>query len=275
MKCWKPLIRQTAMPSLFLREHRLWLRRKAKSFGRQAVWKRLGRLFKLEYSTSWTCGIIYPVGHPERNVPDFAELTGQRPQRLESWRFVLRRRKWQSIQPIVKRFSLSIIDELARWRHCLAAGNGGDLNLAKARSEEVKTMSASKCWRRKAWDSLDWVLADSADAKTSPRPQIHELAIARLTRSIAAKNGIAVTLVFFKQTSRCGKCLPSWWTPVPSSRTIIVWRFVFVMPQNEYGCENPVGQLCGRKSKSATNWFEALGDAVRTSFGLYLLLAIW
>lgn len=65
---------------------------------------------------------------------------GSNPEDLKAAAEVLK-----SIRPDVKRFSPSIIDELARGDICLAASNGGDLNLAKARSEEVKTTSASKC----------------------------------------------------------------------------------------------------------------------------------
>ena len=45
----------------------------------------------------------------------------------------------QTIRPDIKRFSPSVIDELARGDVCLAAGNGGDLNMAKARAEDVKS----------------------------------------------------------------------------------------------------------------------------------------
>ena len=44
----------------------------------------------------------------------------------------------QAIRPDVKRFSPSVIDELARGDVCLAAGNGGDLNLAKARGKRTQ-----------------------------------------------------------------------------------------------------------------------------------------
>lgn len=43
----------------------------------------------------------------------------------------------RAIRPDIKRFSASVIDELARGEVCLTAGNGGDLNMAKARAEEV------------------------------------------------------------------------------------------------------------------------------------------
>ena len=97
----------------------------------------------------------------------------------------------KSIRPDVKRFSPSIIDELARGDICLAAGNGGDLNLAKARSEEVKNNVGIEVLTPKGmgfWIE-SWLIP--ADAKNIVNA--HKYINYTLDPEVAAKNGIAVT----------------------------------------------------------------------------------
>lgn len=97
----------------------------------------------------------------------------------------------QAIRPDIKRFSASYIDELARGDICLVAGNGGDLNMAKARSEEVKNNVGIEVLTPKGmgfWVE-SWVIP--ADAKNVLNA--HKYINYTLDPEIAAKNGAAVT----------------------------------------------------------------------------------
>lgn len=101
-------------------------------------------LFKPEYTNKLkSCGIAL-WDTPSEMFPILLNYLGKDPKGSNPEDLKAAAEVLKSIRPDVKRFSPSIIDELARGDICLAAGNGGDLNLAKARSEEVKTMSASK-----------------------------------------------------------------------------------------------------------------------------------
>ena len=97
----------------------------------------------------------------------------------------------QAIRPDVKRFSASYIDELARGDICLVAGNGGDLNLAKARSEEVKNNVGIEVLTPKGmgfWVE-SWVIPKDAKNVANAHKYINYT----LDPEVAAKNGAAVT----------------------------------------------------------------------------------
>ena len=97
----------------------------------------------------------------------------------------------RAVRPDVKRFSPSVIDELARGDVCLAAGNGGDLNMAKARSEEVKNNIGIEVLTPKGmgfWIE-SWLIP--ADAKNVANA--HKYINYTLDAEVAAKNGNFVT----------------------------------------------------------------------------------
>ena len=95
-------------------------------------------LFKPEYTNKLkSCGIAL-WDTPSEMFPILLNYLGKDPKGSNPEDLKAAAEVLKTIRPDVKRFSPSIIDELARGDICLAAGNGGDLNLAKARSEEVK-----------------------------------------------------------------------------------------------------------------------------------------
>ena len=95
-------------------------------------------LFKPEYTNKLkSCGIAL-WDTPSEMFPIVLNYLGKDPKGSNPADIKAAAEVLKAIRPDVKRFSPSIIDELARGEICLAAGNGGDLNLAKARSEEVK-----------------------------------------------------------------------------------------------------------------------------------------
>ena len=92
--------------------------------------------------------------------------------------------------PLVLNY-LGNIDELARGDICLVAGNGGDLNMAKARSEEVKNNVGIDVLAPKGmgfWVE-SWVIP--ADAKNVANA--HKYINYTLDPDVAAKNAAAVT----------------------------------------------------------------------------------
>lgn len=94
-------------------------------------------LFKPEYTAKLKgCGIalwnspseVYPI------VLNYLgkDPSGKTPEDIQAANEVL-----QKVRPDIKMFADSLIDNLARGDICLAIGNGGDLNMAKKRAEEV------------------------------------------------------------------------------------------------------------------------------------------
>lgn len=94
-------------------------------------------LFKPEYTSKLKqCGISL-WDTPSEMFPIILNYLGKdpagaSPDDIKAAADVLR-----AIRPDIKRFSPSVIDELARGEVCLTAGNGGDLNISKTRAEEV------------------------------------------------------------------------------------------------------------------------------------------
>ncbi|QMT33723.1 extracellular solute-binding protein [Conchiformibius steedae DSM 2580] len=97
----------------------------------------------------------------------------------------------QAIRPDVKQFSASYIDSLARGDFCLVAGNGGDLNMAKKRSEEVKSNVGIEVLTPKGmgfWVE-SWVIPKDAKNVANAHKYINYT----LDPEIAAKNALEVT----------------------------------------------------------------------------------
>ena len=148
-------------------------------------------LFKPEYTNKLkSCGIAL-WDTPSEMFPILLNYLGKDPKGSNPEDLKAAAEVLKSIRPDVKRFSPSIIDELARGDICLAAGNGGDLNLAKARSEEVKNNVGIEVLTPKGmgfWIE-SWLIP--ADAKNIANA--HKYINYTLDPEVAAKNGIAVT----------------------------------------------------------------------------------
>lgn len=94
-------------------------------------------LFKPEYTNKLkSCGIAL-WDTPSEMFPIVLNYLGKDPAGTNAADIDAAADVLKAIRPDVKRFSPSVIDELARGDICLAAGNGGDLNMAKKRSEEA------------------------------------------------------------------------------------------------------------------------------------------
>ncbi|WP_066569335.1 extracellular solute-binding protein [Snodgrassella sp. CFCC 13594] len=94
-------------------------------------------LFKPEYTHKLkSCGIVL-WDTPSEMFPIVLHYLGKDPQGNHPDDLKAAAAILQNIRPDITRFSPSVIDELARGDVCLAAGNGGDLNMAKMRAEEV------------------------------------------------------------------------------------------------------------------------------------------
>ena len=148
-------------------------------------------LFKPEYTNKLkSCGIAL-WDTPSEMFPILLNYLGKDPKGSNPEDLKAAAEVLKTIRPDVKRFSPSIIDELARGDICLAAGNGGDLNLAKARSEEVKNNVGIEVLTPKGmgfWIE-SWLIP--ADAKNVVNA--HKYINYTLDPEVAAKNGIAVT----------------------------------------------------------------------------------
>ena len=144
-------------------------------------------LFKPEYTNKLkSCGIAL-WDTPSEMFPIVLNYLGKDPKGSNPADIKAAAEVLKAIRPDVKRFSPSIIDELARGEICLAAGNGGDLNLAKARSEEVKNNVGIEVLTPKGMGF--WLIP--ADAKNIANA--HKYINYTLDPEVAAKNGIAVT----------------------------------------------------------------------------------
>jgi len=148
-------------------------------------------LFKPEYTNKLkSCGIAL-WDTPSEMFPILLNYLGKDPKGSNPEDLKAAAEVLKTIRPDVKRFSPSIIDELARGDICLAAGNGGDLNLAKARSEEVKNNVGIEVLTPKGmgfWIE-SWLIP--ADAKNVVNA--HKYINYTLQPEIAARNGNFVT----------------------------------------------------------------------------------
>lgn len=148
-------------------------------------------LFKPEYTNKLkSCGIAL-WDTPSEMFPIVLNYIGKDPKGTNPADIDAAAAVLQAIRPDVKRFSPSVIDELARGDICLAAGNGGDLNMAKARSEEVKNNVGVEVLTPKGmgiWVE-SWVIPKDAKNVANAHKYINYT----LDPEIAAKNGNAVT----------------------------------------------------------------------------------
>lgn len=148
-------------------------------------------MFKPEYTHKLkSCGIAL-WDTPSEMFPLVLNYLGKDPRGTNPADIEAAAAVLQAIRPDVKRFSASYIDELARGDICLVAGNGGDLNMAKARSEEVKNNVGIDVLAPKGmgfWVE-SWVIP--ADAKNVANA--HKYINYTLDPEVAAKNAAAVT----------------------------------------------------------------------------------
>lgn len=148
-------------------------------------------LFKPEYTHKLkSCGIAL-WDTPSEMFPLVLKYMGKDPSSSNSEDIKAAAALLESIRPDVKRFSASFIDELARGDICLTAGNGGDLNMAKARSEEVKNNVGIEVLTPKGmgfWVE-SWVIPKDAENVVNAHKYINYT----LDPEVAAKNGNFVT----------------------------------------------------------------------------------
>jgi len=148
-------------------------------------------LFKPEYTNKLkSCGIAL-WDTPSEMFPIVLNYLGKDPKGSNPADIKAAAEVLKAIRPDVKRFSPSIIDELARGEICLAAGNGGGLNLAKARPAEVEKNVGIEVLTPKGmgfWIE-SWLIP--VDAKNVANA--HKYIDYTLDPEVAAKNGIAVT----------------------------------------------------------------------------------
>lgn len=148
-------------------------------------------LFKPEYTNKLkSCGIAL-WDTPSEMFPIVLNYLGKDPKGVNPADIDAAYEVLKNIRPDVKRFSASYIDELARGDICLVAGNGGDLNLAKARSEEVKSNVGIEVLTPKGmgvWVE-SWVIPKDAKNVLNAHKYINYT----LEPEIATKNGNAVT----------------------------------------------------------------------------------
>lgn len=148
-------------------------------------------LFKPEYTAKLKgCGIAL-WDTPSEMFPIVLNYLGKDPAGSNPADIDAAAEVLKSIRGDVKRFSPSVIDELARGDVCLAAGNGGDLNMAKKRSEEVGSSVGIEVLTPKGmgfWIE-SWLIP--ADAKNVANA--HKYIDWTLQPEIAARNGNFVT----------------------------------------------------------------------------------
>ena len=148
-------------------------------------------MFKPEYTNKLKqCGIAL-WDTPSEMFPIVLKYLGKDPKGSNPEDIKAAAEVIKAIRPDIKRYSPSIIDELARGDICLAAGNGGDLNMAKARSEEAGSKVGIEVLTPKGmgfWVE-SWVIPK--DAKNVANA--HKYINSTLDPEVAAKNAAAVT----------------------------------------------------------------------------------
>lgn len=148
-------------------------------------------LFKPEYTNKLKqCGIAL-WDTPSEMFPIVLKYLGKDPKGTSPEDIQAAAEVIKAIRPDIKRYSPSIIDELARGDICLAAGNGGDLNMAKARSEEAGSKVGIEVLTPKGmgfWVE-SWVIPKDAKNVANAHKYINYT----LDPEVAAKNAAAVT----------------------------------------------------------------------------------
>ena len=148
-------------------------------------------MFKPEYTNKLkSCGIAM-WDTPSEMFPIVLNYIGKDPKGTSPADIDAAAAVLQAVRPDVKKFSASYIDEMARGEICLVAGNGGDLNLAKARSEEVGNNAGIEVLTPKGmgfWVE-SWVIPKDAKNVVNAHKYINYT----LDPEVAAKNGNAVT----------------------------------------------------------------------------------
>ncbi|ULJ68948.1 extracellular solute-binding protein [Wielerella bovis] len=148
-------------------------------------------LFKPEYTSKLkSCGVVL-WDSPSEIFPIVLNYIGKDPKGTNPADIEEAAKVLQGIRGDIKQFKASYIDDLANGNICLTAGNGGDLNLAKARSEEAKNNVGIEVLTPKGmgfWVE-SWVIPkDAANVANA-----HKYINYTLDPEIAAKNGNAVT----------------------------------------------------------------------------------
>ena len=148
-------------------------------------------MFKPEYTNKLkSCGVAL-WDSPSEMFPIVLNYIGKDPKGVNPQDLDEAAKVLQAIRPDVKKFYSSYIDDLAQGNICLVAGNGGDLNLAKARSEEVKNNVGIEVLTPKGmgfWVE-SWVIPKDAKNVLNAHKYINYT----LDPEVAAKNGTAVT----------------------------------------------------------------------------------
>ena len=148
-------------------------------------------MFKPEYTNKLKqCGIAL-WDTPSEMFPIVLKYLGKDPKGTSPEDIQAAAEVIKAIRPDIKRYSPSIIDELARGDICLAAGNGGDLNMAKARSEEAGSKVGIEVLTPKGmgfWVE-SWVIPKDAKNVANAHKYINYT----LDPEVAAKNATAVT----------------------------------------------------------------------------------
>lgn len=148
-------------------------------------------LFKPEYTNKLkSCGIAL-WDTPSEMFPIVLNYIGKDPKGSNPEDIKAAAAVLQAIRPDVKQFSASYIDELARGDICLVAGNGGDLNMAKSRSEEAKANIGIDVLTPKGmgfWVE-SWVIPKDAQNVANAHKYINYT----LDPEVAAKNAAEVT----------------------------------------------------------------------------------
>ena len=148
-------------------------------------------MFKPEYTNKLKqCGIAL-WDTPSEMFPIVLKNLGKDPKGSNPEDIKAAAEVIKAIRPDIKRYSPSIIDELARGDICLAAGNGGDLNMAKARSEEAGSKVGIEVLTPKGmgfWVE-SWVIPKDAKNVANAHKYINYT----LDPEVAAKNAAAVT----------------------------------------------------------------------------------
>jgi hypothetical protein len=148
-------------------------------------------LFKPEYTSKLKgCGIAM-WDSPSEVFPILLKYLGKDPAGKNPADIAEAGEVLKKVRPDIKRFSPSLIDELARGDVCLAVGNGGDLNMAKKRSEEAGNKFGIEVLNPKGmgfWIE-SWLIP--ADAKNVVNA--HKYIDYTLQPEVAAKNGNYVT----------------------------------------------------------------------------------